>query len=73
MAGRFQGPIRITGMVGGLGFVLAVMTALGALAGYYLDRRWGTIPWLTLAGTLCGMGAGFFEVVTVLRRVSRDD
>jgi len=45
------------------------MTAAGAGVGYYLDQRWATVPWLTLAGTLCGMGAGFFEVVSVIRRL----
>jgi F0F1-type ATP synthase assembly protein I len=59
-------------MVGGLAFVLGALTALGAWLGHYLDRRWGTVPWLTLAGTLLGMGAGFFEVASVLRHIGRD-
>ena len=63
-----RGPLRTVGMVGGLAFVLGGLTVLGAWFGNYLDRRWGTGPWLTLAGTLLGMGAGFFEVVTALRR-----
>lgn len=69
MAGYQRGPMQTVGMVGGLAFVLGATTALGALIGYYLDGRWGTAPWLTLVGTLLGMAAGFFEVVTVLRRV----
>jgi ATP synthase protein I len=64
--------MRTAGMVGGLGFALGALTALGAWAGHYLDRRWGTGPWLTLAGTLLGMGAGFYEVYSVMRRVGRD-
>jgi F0F1-type ATP synthase assembly protein I len=66
---HIRGPMRSAGLVGGLGFTLGLMTAAGAGVGYYLDQRWGTVPWLTLAGTLCGMGAGFFEVVSVIRRL----
>jgi ATP synthase protein I len=69
MRGDLRGPMRALGLVGGLGFVLATTTVLGALLGYYLDRRWGTAPWLTLLGTLAGMGAAFFEVVAVMKRV----
>jgi len=57
---------------GGLAFAMAATTILGALAGRYADQRWGTGPWLTLAGTLLGMGGGFFEVLTVMRRMERD-
>ena len=72
MRGDLRGPMRALGLVGGLGFVLAATTALGAWLGYYLDGRWGTGPWLTLVGTLVGMGVGFFEVGEVLRRMGED-
>jgi F0F1-type ATP synthase assembly protein I len=38
--------------------IVAPMLGLGA-AGYYLDRRWGTKPWLLLAGLIAGMIGGF--------------
>ena len=63
------GPMRAVGLVSGLGFMLAAMTVLGAWLGHYLDGRWGTTPWLTLTGTLGGMGAGFFEGGAVLKLV----
>ena len=69
MRGDLRGPMRALRLVGGLGFVLAATTALGAWLGYYLDGRWGTGPWLTLVGTLVGMGVGFFEVAEVVRRM----
>lgn len=72
MAGRFPGPMRAVGLAGGLGFVLAAMTILGAWVGYYLDGRWGTGPWLTVVGTICGAGAGLLEVVSVLKQVRGD-
>ena len=72
MGERLRGPMRAVGLAGGLGLMLGLMTVLGAWLGYYLDGRWGTAPWLTLVGTLCGMGAGFFEVVVVLRRMGEE-
>jgi F0F1-type ATP synthase assembly protein I len=53
----------------GLGLVLGAATLVGALLGQYLDRRWATSPWLTLAGTLLGMLAGLFEVIGVLKGI----
>ena len=38
--------------------LVAPMVALGAL-GYWLDRRFGTKPWLLLAGLVLGMVGGF--------------
>ena len=69
MPSRNQGPMRTIGVAGGLGFVLGLSAVLGALAGRYLDHHWGTGPWITLAGTLLGTAAGFYEVVTVLKRL----
>jgi len=72
MGGHFRGPMRTVGMVGGLAFALGAMAVLGALLGNYLDRRWGTGPWLALVGTLSGTAAGFYEVVLVIRRVGEE-
>ncbi|MFB3883052.1 MAG: AtpZ/AtpI family protein [Armatimonadota bacterium] len=66
MANRDQGPLRTLGMIGGLGFQLGLTVLLGALGGYYLDKRWGTGPWLLLVGTLLGTGAGFYEIIRAL-------
>ncbi|HUU55530.1 MAG TPA: AtpZ/AtpI family protein [Armatimonadota bacterium] len=68
MPSRYQGPMRTIGLVGGLGFVLGLSALLGALAGRFLDDRWGTEPWIALLGTLLGTAAGFYEVVAVLSR-----
>jgi ATP synthase protein I len=68
MPGRYEGPIRAIGFVGGLGFMLAFSALLGAVVGHYLDQRWGTGPWLTLVGTLLGTAAGFYEIVSAVGR-----
>ena len=64
-----QRPMQTIGMVGGLGFVLGLSVLLGAFVGWYIDRRWGTGPWITLVGTLLGTAVGFYEVVTVLKQL----
>ena len=56
----------------GLGMLLAVNTALGAGAGYYLDSRWRSGPWLLLLGSLVGMGLGLYQVIAALRGLERD-
>ncbi len=72
MASRYQGPIRTIGRLGGLGIVLGVSALLGALVGRYLDGRWGTVPWLTLVGTLAGTAAGFYHVLAALRQLGEN-
>jgi ATP synthase protein I len=67
------GPLRALGALGGLAFVMAALAVLGWLLGAYLDRRLGTTPWLSIVGTLAGTAAGFFELITVLRRSERTD
>jgi F0F1-type ATP synthase assembly protein I len=68
-----KGPIRALAGLGGMGFVLAALTILGWLLGRYLDEKLGTSPWLSLVGSLLGMAAGFFEVITIVRRAERED
>ena len=63
-----QGPIRALASLGGLAFVLGVLAIAGWLLGQYLDRLLGTAPWLSLVGSLLGVAAGLFEVITIVRR-----
>ena len=60
--------LRSTGPYLNLGMTFAL--AIGGLAflGNWLDERWGTDPWLTLAGALFGMVVGFVNLVQIVRR-----
>jgi F0F1-type ATP synthase assembly protein I len=69
VAGRDPGPLRAIGLVGGIGFELAVPALLCALVGYYLDKRWGSGPWLTLVGTLVGTAAGLLQLIRAVKRL----
>jgi ATP synthase protein I len=43
----------------------------GALIGYYLDKRLGTQPWLTLTLLLVGIFAGFLRLFSLLKSFQR--
>ncbi len=45
-----------------IGLELAGAVLLGLAAGYWLDGRLGTRPWLTLGGGLLGIAGGFYRV-----------
>jgi F0F1-type ATP synthase assembly protein I len=42
------------------GTQLAVSVLLGVYLGYRLDRKWGTSPWLLVAGAALGLGLGLY-------------
>ena len=44
-----------------LGMVLPASVFVGWLVGAWLDRKFGT-TWITLAGILLGIAAGFVEI-----------
>ncbi len=46
----------------GIGLQLGATFALSAWLGYWLDRKFGTLPWLTLVCVFIGAGAAFFSV-----------
>ena len=46
----------------GLGFELVVPLLLGLFGGQWLDRRYGTAPWLLLAGVILGAVVGFLNL-----------
>ena len=49
----------------GMSFVLALVMGFGA--GYWLDGRLGTQPWLAFLGFFLGLGAGILNVYRVMQ------
>lgn len=47
----------------GLGTSLAGAVLLPLFVGHTLDERWGTTPWLTLAGAMLGLVAAGWQFV----------
>jgi F0F1-type ATP synthase assembly protein I len=46
----------------GVGFELTVPLLVGLFGGQWLDRRFGTAPWLLLVGALLGGAAGMLNL-----------
>lgn len=55
------------GLYGAIGFQLAGMVVGGLLLGQWIDRKWGTTPWLTLIGLILGSIGGFYNLIRIAR------
>ncbi len=64
---RESGPFLTAGIQ--LGAAVIIM----ALLGWWLDERWKTAPWLTLTGVLFGAGAGLYQFITTVNKVSKEE
>ena len=51
-----------------IAIVLLVTTLLGVFSGYWLDQRLGTLPILSVAGLLAGIGLGGVGVYRLIVR-----
>lgn len=51
------------------GFNTAAALIVGALGGNYLDRRWGTAPWLGLTGVLLAIGVSLYSLIREVIRL----
>jgi len=51
--------------------LVAPMLGLGGI-GYLLDGRWGTKPWIMVAGLLLGMAGGFVNFVQIVISIPKD-
>ena len=51
----------------GLGVQLAATLLFGLFAGFYIDKKKGTLPWFTLAGAALGFLAGFYNLLKDLK------
>lgn len=50
-----------------VGIQLVLSTFVGFAMGYYLDKFFGTSPWLTVIFLVLGIIAGFYDLVKVAR------
>ena len=54
------------GIYGAIGFQLASTIIGGLLAGNWLDKKWGTSPWLAVTGLAIGSIGGFYNLIHLL-------
>ena len=63
--------LREAGPYIGLGTTLAATVLAGLGAGYWLDSRLGTSPWLLLVGGTLGLGAALIHFVRLASNLSK--
>ena len=56
-----------------LGLEMGVAVAIGYGVGWWLDRRFGTKPYLTMVFLLLGIAAGFLGLIRAAREVARSE
>jgi F0F1-type ATP synthase assembly protein I len=56
--------------LGAAGLELGGSIFVGVLVGFWLDKKYGTAPWLALIGLLLGSAIGFRALFWILRHKS---
>lgn len=51
---------------------LAGAVGLGTLAGWWLDKKLGTGPWLLVGGAVFGIAIGFYMFFKILMKLDKD-
>jgi ATP synthase protein I len=62
-----RNPLVVAGRLVAIAWEFVGFIAGGAIAGYLADRWLGTEPWLLIGFTLSGTGAGFYQLLRMLR------
>ena len=63
-----EGSVKAAMTIASLGLTFVISSLIGAAAGYYADRYFGTAPWLMLVFLLFGIAAGFKNIYTALKK-----
>ena len=50
---------------------LAGSVGLGTALGWWLDKKFGTSPWLLVVGALFGIGVGFYAFFKILMNLNK--
>ena len=56
----------------GLGMEMAIGVALGYVAGWWLDERYGWAPWGVMVGSLLGVAGGLYLLIKEALRINKD-
>jgi ATP synthase protein I len=63
--------VRILGQASMTGLMFGACILVGTLLGYWLDRRLGTRPWLTLILMVFGIVAGFYNAIRIVQSLNK--
>jgi ATP synthase protein I len=60
------------GRFAGIGLEIAVGVGLGALIGYWIDKRAGSSPWGLVVGAMLGLAGGMYLMIKAVLGMNRD-
>ncbi len=58
---------------GSIGIEMGLCVVIGIVMGFYLDKWFGTSPYLTVTFLLFGIAAAFKVIIVLIRKVAQDD
>ena len=58
-------------IITGLGLEFCLIMCIGFFAGYFIDKKWDTLPYFTLVGALCGFSVGLYILINTALRLSK--
>lgn len=61
------------GLYGAIGFQFVITVVLGFYAGFWLDKKFATQPWISVAGVVVGSALGFYSLVRLVAQVNKDE
>ena len=67
------GWMRKAGPVMSISLLIPISILIGYLLGNWLDGKFGTKPWLTLAFILIGLISGIYESIKILIEATRSN
>jgi len=70
---RAAGSLRRIADASSLGLAFPIAIAIGYLWGRWLDRVFGTYPWLTIVFSVFGVAGGFLNAFRVAVRIGREE
>ena len=56
-----------------IGIFFGVAICIGFFFGRWLDGKWHTAPWLSLAGLMLGIATGFRELMRIAKRIQKEE
>lgn len=68
-----RAPWYYVGLIGDIGFAIAVPIAGGALAGVAIDRTWSTTPKATLSLLVVGIILSFMNVFKTVKTIIKEN
>jgi ATP synthase protein I len=60
--------IKTLGYLSTVGIAMALSIAIGALLGYYIDKKFGTGPWFSFIGLGLGIAAAFRNLYVMYKK-----